>query len=227
MDMRTEKSKAIALRLKGKSYSEIGLALKVPRATLSQWLATIPLSPRAQRRIDKKSHDSRTQLRRANQQRSTEAAQRAHASRSAAAQTINHLSFRDLMIAGTMLYWAEGYKKPIAQGGQTRTFHPVRITTGDPDLIGLFSRFLHIVCGVHTGDIRINLRIGNPADTARQTTLFARSANIPLSQIKATIRKPSSVSKNLPPRTIAELVVNNTALYHTIMGFIDGLMRAR
>lgn len=227
MYMRTEKSKSIKLRLLGKSYSEISAALGVPRATLSQWLRTIPLSPAAQRRISKKRQNSRSAIQEANLRRSTEAAQRAHESRLAGSQTITQLSFRDLMIAGTMLYWAEGYKKPVSHGGKTRTSHPVRITTGDPEMIGLFSRFLHIVCGVKAGDIRLNLRIAVGRDSARETTLFARHANIPLSQIRAKLRKTYSPSSEKPARTVAELVVNNTSLYHTIMGFIDGLTRAR
>jgi transposase-like protein len=225
--MRTEKAQAIKLRLQGKSYSDINRALGVSRATLSQWLRNLPLSPIAQRRIATKRSATAKALQGANQRKSTEAAQRAYELRAAGTHTIGQLSFRDLLIAGSMLYWAEGYKKPVFQGGKTRTYHSVRMSSGDPEIIGLFSRFLRIVCGVRTVDIRINLTMRSPGDTARHAAMFARNAGVPISQIAVKIPAKEANKGPSELRPIAQLIVNNTALYHTIMGFIDGLAHTR
>lgn len=225
--MRTEKSAALKLRLAGKSYSEIQKVLGVPKATLSLWLRSLPLSAEARHKIIKKHRDAQLALKQANEYRRVEAAQRAFDARSAGTQTIARLSFRDLMIAGSMLYWAEGYKKPISQNGKIRTYHTVRLTTGDPSMIGLFGRFLHIVCGVRQSDIKVALRVADPKNMVKDTELFAKKAGIPLSQVKTTLKKALPIKDASQARTVAELTVHNTALYHTIMGFIDGLMEAR
>jgi len=53
--MRTDKHLALKLRLQGKSYNEIKQVLGIPKATLSDWFATLELSDKAKSRINRKT----------------------------------------------------------------------------------------------------------------------------------------------------------------------------
>jgi len=55
--MRKDKFKAYKLRMQGKSYTEIGTTLGIPKATLSGWFRDLEISADAKARISKRMRE--------------------------------------------------------------------------------------------------------------------------------------------------------------------------
>lgn len=145
------KEKAIALRKRGKTYSEILKEVPVTKSTLSLWLRNVGLAKAQKQRITKKRIDAqkRGALAKQNNRLKTEQLIIHNA-----AKQINKLSERDLMLIGTALYWAEGSKsneKNISQG----------LDFGNSDLrmIKTYLAWLRTVLGIKKNDIYLSLYI--------------------------------------------------------------------
>lgn len=103
-----EKEKAILLRKKGKTYSEILSEIPVAKSTLSEWLKSVHLAKPQKQRITKKRIDAA--LRGAQARRSkriSEVRRLAEEGKKEAGK----LSKRELWLVGTALHWAEGSKQ--------------------------------------------------------------------------------------------------------------------
>ena len=134
------KRKAISLRRKGLTYSEILNEVSVARSTLSLWLRSVSLSTKHQHRITSKKHASA--LRGA----AVRKAQRIYQTdllRKNGIREIGGLSKRELWLIGVALYWAEGAKEKI-----NRTNTSVIFSNSDPKMICLvlqwFCEILHV-----------------------------------------------------------------------------------
>ena len=104
----TRKDNAIALRRKGKTYSEIRNEINVSKSTLSMWLKSVGLATAQKQIISKKRKAA--QLRGASARR----ANRLHEIDTLLEQgkkDISSLTSRELWLIGTALYWAEGSKQ--------------------------------------------------------------------------------------------------------------------
>ena len=102
------KNKAIKLRKDGKSYSEILKHIPVAKSTLSLWLRSVNLSKRQKQSLTLKKLQAAW--------RGGEAKKRDRIERSKkiieqAKMEIDKITKRDLLLLGTMLYWAEGCKE--------------------------------------------------------------------------------------------------------------------
>ncbi len=227
--MRQDKNKALKLRLEGKSYNEINKILGIPKATLSGWFTRLELSDKANNRISKRvSEKSLKGLIERNKSQTHLAEQRARATRETAKREITKLSKRELFLLGVSIYWTEGYKKPIVQNGKIKTFHSVSITNSDPNLIKMFTKFLIDICKVPEEKITANLRIYKHQNENYLLEFWSKTTNIPYSRIKKFYYgvSESNLDKkpfNTLPYGTIQIRVNNTELYHKIMGWIDGL----
>ena len=227
--MRKDNFKAYKLRMAGKSYNEISRLLKVPKSTLSTWFSTLEIPQEAKDRLKKRVYEkSVTALIERNKNQTILAEKRALEVRSRAIKEVGALSKRDIFIAGTALYWAEGHKRPIVRNGKARTFHPVSFTNSDPKLITLFMRFLRETCGVSDEKISIGLRIFERQDPAYLLDFWQKTARIPMSRFQKVIQSPSTSSRRIRPFNVlpfgtVQIRVGDTVLYHKIMGWIEGL----
>ena len=102
------KNKAIQLRKNGNSYSEILKYVPVAKSTLSLWLRSVNLSKRQKQILTLKKLQAAW--------RGGEAKKRDRIERSKniieqAKMEIDKITKRDLLLLGTMLYWAEGSKE--------------------------------------------------------------------------------------------------------------------
>ena len=143
---------------------------------------------------------------------------------------IKNISKRDLLIIGTSLYWAEGYKRPVVIKGKTRTFHRVSLTNSDPDLICIFLQFLREVCEIPNEKITIWIRYFEHQDPTYLLDFWQKKCNIPYSNFKNTLQTVSISSQrkksyNSLPFGVAQISVNSTNLYHKIMGLIYGIAK--
>ncbi len=227
--MRQDKERAFKLRLLGKSYTEINQELGVPKATLSDWFSALVLPNTAQQRLRERVRArSLAGLLHRNKNQTALAIQRKNDQRLRAKKMIGSVSKRELFLIGIALYWAEGYKRPIFKDGRELTHHPVGLTNSDPDLIKLFLRFLRESCDVPEAKIHADVRIYEHMNEKQLLAFWSKVTNIRkerFSKFYYGVSK-SSLGKrpfNILPFGTIQIRVNDTKLFHTIMGWIDGL----
>ena len=229
--MRFDKFKAYKLRIAGRSYNEVSRLLKVPKSTLSGWFTDLELSEEATKRLKDRVHASSLRgLIARNKSQTTLAEARSEKAHNQGKDLIKNISKRDLLIIGTALYWAEGYKRPVVIKGETKTFHRVSLTNSDPDLIYIFLRFLKETCNVPNEKITIWIRYFEHQDPVYLLGFWQKRCNIPYGNFKKTLQTISISSQrkksyNSLPFGVAQISVNNTNLYHKIMGMISGVAK--
>lgn len=225
------KIRAIELREKGKSYTEIGKELSVAKSTLSGWLGKMKISPKAQKRIAKRVYEGSLRgLIRRNKNQTHLAIERMNTERAKGRSDIKNLSIEDLKLIGIALYWAEGYKRPQMIRGRERTHHPVSLTNSDPKLIALYLLFLRKVCGVKNENIKADIRIFKGMDQNEILKFWQKITNLPADRFGKIYTGVSISSKGkrpfnrLPYGTIL-IRVNDTPLFHRVMGWIEGVAK--
>jgi len=205
--------------------------LGVPKSTLSGWLSKFALPPAARKRISNRvRRGSALGLIRRNKHQTTLARERAEHTRRSAASKISSLSRRELLLIGSALYWAEGYKRVIVRNGQAVTHHPVSFTNSDSILVKMFLRFLRECLLVPDEKIKANLRIfphqkGHAIQRYWQLQTGISSKNF--SRIYTGMSQSSRGKRpfNRLSHGVIQIRVANTPLFHTIMGYIAGLQK--
>lgn len=99
-----------------------------------------------------------------------------------------NLSFADkkLKMAGTMLYWAEGYKNlsKNIRGGT------IDLANSDPKMIAVFLQFLRKICGIKEDKLRVQLYCYSNQNTDFLKKYWSELTKIPINQfIKPYIRE--------------------------------------
>ena len=128
------------MRKTGKSYNEIMAALKIPKATLSDWFSKVDWSNAMAKKLAaavQKKHTVR--LIELDKIRGTRLKRLYEEARKEAKNDLLELKYNPLFIAGLMLYWGEGDKL---------TKYSTAITNTDPDLIRLYVSFLKNACRI-------------------------------------------------------------------------------
>jgi predicted transcriptional regulator len=131
MARKEEKNKAISLRKKGMSYSQIKDILGISKSTLSGWLSKMPL-PKERLNELQRSDLIVEKIRKAKQK--TRDARLNKVSVQVGAD-ISKITNREFFIAGFFLYWAEG--------GKT-TKYSITLSNTDPAMIRAFIKWLEI-----------------------------------------------------------------------------------
>lgn len=229
--MRTDKEKALALRLKGFSYNEIRAKLNVPKATLSDWFTGLVLTTKAQERLQKRvQKKSIAGLIKRNKLQTHLANKRALDIRAESRELINELSQRDLLLLGTALYWAEGYKKPIVKNGRERTYHAISFTNADPLMIKFFIKFVKQILKIPDDRIKASVRIFEHLNEQVTLDYWKKITGLPdknFQKVYYGISKSSQGKRpfnRLPYGTI-QIRISDTINFHKIMGLIDGLIK--
>ncbi len=229
--MRNDKNQALKYRLQGKSYNEIQKLLGVPKSTLSGWFYGLQLSEQAKKRLaDRVYAGSLNGLIKKNKQQTLLAVAKANNIRTEASKKIGALSKRELLILGTGLYWGEGYKRPIIKNGKVKSYHPVSLSNSDPLLIKIFLKFLRETCKTEEKKIRAGLRIYQHQNAEQLLQFWSKLTKIPTERFEKFYYgvSKSSLGKrpfNILPYGTIQIRVNDTSLYHTIMGWIEGLTK--
>lgn len=229
--MRAERERALKFRLAGKSYNEITRLLEIPKSTLSGWFTGLVLPVKARERLQERvAEGSFRGLMKRNKNQTHLARERMHTIRNQSKNEIGQITSNELKMIGLALYWAEGYKRPISKNGRVVTYHPVALSNSDPELIQIFLRFLREVCGVSDEDIDADIRIYEHMNEAELLRFWQGVTRLPQENFKKTYYGVSKSSQNkrpfnrLPYGTIA-VRVNNTKLFHKIMGWLEGLAK--
>lgn len=172
------KEKAIKLRKKGRSYSQIKKEVGVSKSTLSLWLRDYPLSEKRIRELrdnnPRRIEKFRNTMRKKRETRRVKTYNRV-------SKRIGNLSDREFFIAGLFLYWGEGLKH-----GNTTT----SLSNTDPKTIKFFMKWL-IKNGVPYKKIYARLHLYSDMNIEKEINFWSKAISLPKRQFKKPYVKES------------------------------------
>ncbi|MFE6360933.1 hypothetical protein ACFVP3_13115 [Streptomyces sp. NPDC057806] len=176
------------LRLQGWTYDQIQVELGCSKSSISLWVRDLP-KPERRRTAEVASDIARRGWEATLQRREAE---RRH-TKTSASQAVGSLSDREVFLAGTVLYWAEGAKdQPYSRRER------LQFINSDPDVICLFLRWLDVL-GVERDRLRFRVSIHESANVADAEEFWAALAGVePSAFQKPTLKKhnPKTNRKN-------------------------------
>lgn len=177
-----DKSKVIALRKKGLSYSQIKTSTGISKSTLSGWLQGMPLSDKRTRELRDFSsirieRYRNTMLKKRNN--------RLDIVYKKVSKDIDSFSKRDLFIAGLFLYWGEGTKV---------TKYMTIFTNTDPDMVKFFIKWLRSCFDIKKSKFTVLLHLYSDMDTKNITEFWSKKLGIDIVQFKKPYIKDSKLS---------------------------------
>jgi len=178
-----EKQKAISLRKKGLSYSQIKGFLGISKSTLSSWLKDFPLS---EERI-KELKGSEQKIERCRETKRKKKEARLNDFYNEEKKRILPLSEKELYLAGFFLYWGEGSKNDFTR---------ISISNTDPAVIKFFMSWLEKCWNVKKENLRINLHLYKDMDINKEINFWTEVLEISKLQFDNPYIK-DSISKNI------------------------------
>ncbi|MFI8827644.1 hypothetical protein [Streptomyces sp. NPDC053431] len=215
------RARARELRLEGKTYDQIQLELGCSKSSISLWVRDLPKperrDPTEQARIAaRKRWEHELAVRDAERRRTKQAA----------SLEIGSMTERELLFAGTALYWAEGAKdKPYSRREN------VQFVNSDPGVIQLYLAWLRLL-RVEPERLTFRVMIHATADVEGARRYWADLVGIdPASFQKTTIKthNPKTIRKNVGPDYRGCLVIRvsqGAELYRRIEGWWCGIVGA-
>ena len=228
MHSQSNKERALRLRLQGKSYNEIHAELKIPKSTLRVWLGDVVLSALARARLSARMKSGSFVLIKRNKMQTHSARQRAHQVRTAAAKRINSLDQQDLLLIGTVLYWAEGYKRIKVRDGREITSHVISFVNSDADMIRIFIRFLVEILEINPSSIRLVMRLYPHINERNAMRYWMNITGLKEGHFWKSTNLVTGASKGIRPFNrlpygTLQVTVNSTPKFYELMGLLDGV----
>ncbi len=217
-----KKEKALVLRRKGLSLSEIARKLDANKSTVSHWCRDISLSKLQQKDLYARSSvKSLAALLRAAESKREFRIARVKELTHEGREAVGRLSRRDRFIAGLALYWSEGYKHKGEETG---------FTNSDPAMILFFIRWLADSYGIRKDRItlRVSINGGHAKRVKRVEHYWTKVTGVPLSQFTKTsliktVLKKEYANASVHYGTLRVKVRNGTDLRRKILGSIEQL----
>lgn len=214
-----EKYKAIALRKKGYSYSEILRKVDVSKDTISRWCRDVKLTKSQKLRLYKKKYSSGLRgciIGAKKKQRERE--ELTHKLIEEGKKEVGKISKHDKFIAGISMYFAEGEK----QDGS------VSFSNSDPRAIKFMVDWLRTVCKVPDEKFRASLYLHDNLSENEAKEFWSKLTKIPLCRFTKTY-----IVKNNPHRLrkvkhiygVLKIRTSNVILHRKIMGWISGVFK--
>lgn len=229
--MNNLRQEAIRLRLKGRSFSEIYEELGIAKSTLSGWLKDVVLSDGALLRLQGRVRQGTLNgLVKRNKLQTAVAQKRAGELRSVSKSLVIKLNKKDLLLLGAALYWAEGYKRPIVRYGRELTSHSISFVNADPHMIKAFVSFLKVILNIPSEKIILYMRLYPQINELHARRYWKGVTGLPSSCFRKASFLITNASKGhrpsgrLPYGTL-QIHVADTAKFHTLMGFIEGVKK--
>lgn len=174
-----KREKAIKLRLKGYSYSQIKDELGISKGTLSGWLSEYPLSVERIKELRDKNprriENYINTMRRKREQKVLDALRRV-------SNDIGLISRRDLFLGGFFLYWAEG--------GKTKQ-NSLSLSNSDPSMIRVFILWLQLI-GVPKEKIKVKLHLYKDMNVSTEINFWQKTLGVQKTQFAKPYIKNSS-----------------------------------
>jgi len=176
-----DREKALELRKKEMSYSQIKKIIRVSKSTLSLWLRDYPLSKERIREL-RDCNERRIERFRETMRRKKE--DRLNKTYNKQRLEILPLNKKELFVAGLTLYWGEGTKSNMNSLG---------ISNSDPAVIKFFIYWLTKILSVPPKKIRILLQLYNDMNVDKEIKYWVNTIKVPKRQFsKPYIKKTSS-----------------------------------
>jgi hypothetical protein len=194
-------ARAVELRQRGLSYSDIEKLVPVSRATLSLWLRDVPLTPEYRARLQLRKREAAQRRARALRKRRLDKEARI---KRASAVEVGPVTSRDLFVAGVLAYAAEGTKNKPWGGPRL-----VQFTNSDPNMITLYLRWLDLI-GVDRARIAFRVAIHQDADVEGAVKFWAQHVGCsPTDFLPTTLKRhnPKTPRRNIGPAYRGCLVV--------------------
>lgn len=203
-------ARAIELRRLGWSYPRIKQELHVSKASLSLWLHKYPLTEKQISELSSLSRERRIEHFRETFRRKREARD-LEVYKSEKIQ-LEHLSNRELYIAGLMLYWGEGQKASTGRVGFSNT---------NPDMIKFAMYWLEKCCGIERIRMKARFHLYSDMNIEEEHHYWSTILNLPITQfrnpyIKMSLRTQIKEKGGFGHGT-CDLIVEDTLLKRKIM----------
>jgi hypothetical protein len=216
-----EKNKAIILRKKGFSYSEILKEIPIAKSTLSLWLRDVGLS--------KKQKQKLTEKKLAAMKRGWEACHQKRLKiteliKYEAKREIKSITRKDLWLIGTALYWAEGSKEKLK--GTRLDF-----VNSDPLMVRLFLKWLRKIMKIPEDDIRLSIYLheNNRERKKEVQSYWSQITGFSIANLQSIVWKKHNIKtnrKNIGKSYFGLLrvtVLKSTNLNRKTAGWIEGI----
>lgn len=218
-----EKEKAINLREKGFSYSEILKEILVAKSTLSLWLRSVGLSKRQKQRLTEKKLAAALRGARARKDQRLSITKEI---KDKARKEIKRLSRRDLWLIGVALYWAEGSKQKEHNVSQK-----VQFSNSDASAIKIFLNWLQDICKIPASDIDFRIALHETAKNKSKKVrkYWSDVTGFSINHFQKIDWKKNKINtkrKNRKEKYFGQLniyIKNSTNLNRRIAGWIEGI----
>ncbi|MEK7174321.1 MAG: helix-turn-helix domain-containing protein [Patescibacteria group bacterium] len=202
--MRTERPRALLLRQKGRSYSEISKSLSVPKSTVADWLGKIPWSINVKEHLTQEARElQRVRIRTMNAVRGERLARLYAEAAEEARREFSALKRSPLFITGISLYWGEGDKA---------SKHLVRLGNTDPIMMGIFVDFLKMTCNIPQSKIRAYILLYPDLDPKKCLSLWVRSSGLSRKNFNKSIIIQGRHKSRRVPYGVCSVTVNSSYL---------------
>jgi predicted transcriptional regulator len=178
-----DREKALALRKRELSYSQIKEILGVSKGTLSSWLREYPLSKERISELRDKNEKKIERFRRTMKQKREKRQKETYSTQK---KKILPLKDREIFLAGLILYWGEGTK---AQKDS------LIISNSDPSVIRFFIYWLTKALFVHKDKIKIYLHLYSDMDVDKEIRYWSTILAVPQKQFNRPYIKKTSLSR--------------------------------
>ncbi|PIT87668.1 MAG: hypothetical protein COU31_01820 [Candidatus Magasanikbacteria bacterium CG10_big_fil_rev_8_21_14_0_10_40_10] len=205
-----DKNKAILLRKKGMSYSQIKEELKVGKSTLSYWLREMPLTKERIKEL-KDKNEIRIEKFRNTMKKKKE--KRLNIILKKQKKVIFPINKRELFIAGLFLYWGEGTKKHSATLGMTNT---------DPSIMIFFIKWITECFHIPRKKIKVQMHLYKDMNIQEEIVFWSKKIKIPEKQftkpyIKSSYNKDIKHNKGGFGHGTCNIRIGNARLTEKIM----------
>jgi hypothetical protein len=219
------KNRAVALRKRGKTYSEILAEIPVAKSTLSLWLREVHLAKKQKQLLTAKKLAA---CFRGGLARKMDRIERTKIILEAAKKEISKISNRELWLIGIALYWAEGTKEKSRKPGVG-----VRFMNSDYRMIRFFLLWLKRCIGVAESEINFELHLheNNRYRLEAVKNFWAKISKMPVEKfqiVRYKTHKPKTKRYNIGDLYYGCLQVRvnaSSTLNRKIAGWIEGIIR--
>ncbi len=177
-----DKNKAIRLRKKGMSYSQIKEKLGISKSTLSGWLYNMPLS---EERIKELRDFSPMRIERCRNTKMKKRNDRLECVYEKTSRDIKILNKRELFLVGFFLYWGEG--------GKTNKY-VTTFTNTDPVMSRFFVKWVTSCFNIKKSELNILLHLYKDMDIQSSIKFWSKELNLSISQFKKPYIKDSKLT---------------------------------
>ncbi len=210
MARKLDKQKALAMRQKGMSYSQIKDHIGVSKSTLSGWLKDFPLS---EKRIRELRDNSPIRIERYRNTMRAKKEARLKMVYEKVSKDIGVFSKREIFLLGMFLYWGEGTKAKNTS---------VALTNTNPAMVKFFINWLDSF-NVQRKKLKVKLYLYSDMNINKSIAFWSKELRIPVSQFtKPYIKKTNLASityKNgFGKGTCCVMFDNRDLLEYIIMG---------